>query len=110
MQGEAKQLGAQIVEKEKQLSKAFGGGSLNEMDLISQTESLGLLYGKLRAVHLSAHIKIKPLLTPTPTLAPNGLKIEFTTSFDHTGTAKFTIQVDKPGLPQGVLETKLDMQ
>ena len=32
------------------------------------------------------------------------------TSFNHTGTAKFTIQVDKPGLPQGILETKLDVQ
>ena len=32
------------------------------------------------------------------------------TSFDHTGTAKFTIQVDKPGMPQRILETKWDVQ
>ncbi len=32
------------------------------------------------------------------------------TSFGHTGNVKFTIQVDKPGLPQGILETKLDVQ
>ena len=31
------------------------------------------------------------------------------TSFDHTGTAKFTIQVDKTGMPQGILETKLEV-
>ena len=32
------------------------------------------------------------------------------TSFNHAGNLKFTIQVDKPGLPQGILETKLDVQ
>ena len=32
------------------------------------------------------------------------------TNFGHTGNLKFTIQVDKPGLPQGILETKLNVQ
>ena len=32
------------------------------------------------------------------------------TTFDHAGNLKFTVQVDKPGLPQGLLETKLDVQ
>jgi len=32
------------------------------------------------------------------------------TSFTHTGGTKFTIQVDKPGLPQGIFETTLDVQ
>ena len=32
------------------------------------------------------------------------------TSFSHAGNLKFTVQVDKPGLPQGILETKLDVQ
>ena len=32
------------------------------------------------------------------------------TSFTHTGGTKFTLQVDKPGLPQGIFETTLDVQ
>lgn len=65
MQKDAKQLGVEIVDKEKQLSDVFAGGSLSETDLSAQTDALGLLYGKLRAVHLGAHIKIKPFLTAT---------------------------------------------
>ena len=39
----------------------------------------------------------------------NGGRYTIKTSFDHTGTAKFTIQVDKAGMQQGILESGLDV-
>lgn len=63
MQAQAKEIGQKIVHREGQFSAAFANGTISETELKSQTEDLALLYGQLRAVHLQAHLQIKPLLS-----------------------------------------------
>jgi Spy/CpxP family protein refolding chaperone len=64
MQADAKGVGQQIVSHEKQLSAAFASGKINETQMQASTEELGKLYSQLRAIHLMAHLQIKPLLKP----------------------------------------------
>jgi Spy/CpxP family protein refolding chaperone len=64
MQADAKEIGQQIVNREKQLSAAFASGKINQTQMQASTEELGKLYSQLRAIHLMAHLQIKPLLKP----------------------------------------------
>ena len=74
MQAEAKRLGQEIVQRETQLSAAFAGGTISEAAMEAQSEDLALLYGKLRAVHLRAHIQITPLLSAEQIARYNALR------------------------------------
>ena len=62
MQREAQRLGAAIVALEGELSGAFAGRSISPGQLDAQVDSLGALYGRLRAVHLRAHLETTALL------------------------------------------------
>lgn len=64
MQGEARALGAQVLEGEAALNDAFRTGRITPDALRTATQSLALLYAQLRAVHLNAHLETKALLTP----------------------------------------------
>ena len=74
MQARAKAMGAEIVAAEQKLNTAFAAGTINQTSLIAQTESLGQFYGRLRAIHLAAHLEIKTLLTPQQITAYDNLR------------------------------------
>ncbi|MEM7738504.1 MAG: hypothetical protein AAF267_22225 [Deinococcota bacterium] len=63
MQRNAQALGERIVAAERVLSTAFRTGTITDTELTAQTAELATLYGELRAVHLSAHLKVTPLLS-----------------------------------------------
>jgi hypothetical protein len=63
MQAEAKQAGQEIVESEARFSQAFATQAITENELQAQTETLARFYGRLRAIHLQAHLQITPLLS-----------------------------------------------
>lgn len=70
MQEAAKALGAEIVEHEKQLGKAFSERSVDAASMNQHVAHIATLQGKLRAVHLQAHL-------------------DLTTQLDHPQIAKY---------------------
>ncbi len=56
-------LGRQIVDEEAGLDRAFANGTIDQATLATLTERIGDLQGRLRAVHLSAHLATRKLLT-----------------------------------------------
>lgn len=63
MTAAAKPLGAQIIAKERILDQSFADGTIDPTRLAAATEAIGTLRGKLRAVHLAAHLETKRVLT-----------------------------------------------
>jgi len=59
----AKELGQRIVGIEEEMSSAFKAGLVNEKSITDDSEQIGKLRGRLRAVYLTAHIKTKRVLT-----------------------------------------------
>jgi hypothetical protein len=62
MSTRAKELGKQIVGIEKELNDAFAQGFVNQKSVGNDAEEIGRLRGRLRAVHLVAHMKTKAVL------------------------------------------------
>ena len=62
MQTEARRLGTEIVRRERELNALFASGEARTADVEPQTLELGRLYGRLRAVHLNAHIETAALM------------------------------------------------
>ncbi len=56
MRAEAVRLGERIIEKERELDRAFAGRTISERQLHGLTEDIGRLQGQLRAAHLAAHL------------------------------------------------------
>ncbi len=56
-------LGRQIVDAEAALDRAFANGTIDQATLTTLTERIGTLQGRLRDVHLSAHLATRELLT-----------------------------------------------
>jgi Spy/CpxP family protein refolding chaperone len=63
MSTRAKELGQHIVNLEEELDKAFADKLVVEKSVLDDTEQIGRLRGRLRAVHLNAHLKTKSVLT-----------------------------------------------
>jgi hypothetical protein len=63
MAAAAKPLGAEIVAHERRLDHAFAAGTVTDAELHRETRLIGELQGRLRAVHLGAHIETKRVLT-----------------------------------------------
>lgn len=63
MQREAKRLGEEIVSRERALGAAFSERRITGATLQADVAALGLLYGRLRATHLAAHLELTALLT-----------------------------------------------
>lgn len=74
MQAAAKPLGAELIQKERDLDQAFAGGSINSDTLRTVTAVIGGLQGRLRAVHLAAHIETKAILTGDQSRAYDALR------------------------------------
>ena len=64
MSAAAKPLGGEIVERERTLDRQFASGRISEAELAAMTRAIGELQGRLRAVHLAAHLETKAVLTP----------------------------------------------
>lgn len=64
MLGDARRLGARIVEGERALDRAFSAGSIDEAQVRRKTAELGALRGELRGVHLAAHLALVGVLDP----------------------------------------------
>jgi Spy/CpxP family protein refolding chaperone len=63
MQRNAVQLGRTIVERERQLDSWFAQGEIDESRLATLTEEIGQLNGRLRGVHLRAHLEAAQVLS-----------------------------------------------
>jgi Spy/CpxP family protein refolding chaperone len=57
-------LGGQIIAKEKALDDEFASGTIDKSTLAELTSRIGALQAALRAVHLSAHLETRSVLTP----------------------------------------------
>jgi Spy/CpxP family protein refolding chaperone len=64
MHAAAVPLGLQVIEKERQLDQAFRSGSITDDVLQSLTQQIAALNGRLRFIHLRAHLAMKRILTP----------------------------------------------
>ena len=63
MAARAKELGQRIVSLEVELHKAFEDKLVVERSVRNDAEQIGKLRGRLRAVHLNAHLKTRGILT-----------------------------------------------
>jgi Spy/CpxP family protein refolding chaperone len=64
MSAAAKSLGAEMIEREQTLDQLFVKGEITPERLASETTAIGELNGRLRAVHLAAHLETRALLGP----------------------------------------------
>lgn len=71
MKSSAQQLGAQVIAAEAELDRAFKSGAIDEKGIVDATARIAALQGQLRAVHLTAHLKTKRLLSEEQVLAYN---------------------------------------
>lgn len=62
MRVEARALGAEIVAAEGELDRLFAFGPTDAAAVEALTAKIGALQGRLRAVHLNAHLAIRPML------------------------------------------------
>ena len=63
MKSQAVSLGKQLVEKEQLLDSRFAEGTISEAELEQLVTQVSVIQGKLRAVHLRAHLAQKVVLT-----------------------------------------------
>jgi len=63
MAAAARALGAEIVARETELDAAFAGGTVDSATMQAKTGEIAALSGRLRAVHLAAHLETRPLLS-----------------------------------------------
>lgn len=62
MQAAAKPLGAEVVRLERTLDEVFRAGTVTPAVLAETTSMIGALQGRLRAVHLAAHLEMQAVL------------------------------------------------
>jgi hypothetical protein len=61
----AKEVAKQIIQIEQELNSAFAQGLVVEKSVRNDCEEIGRLRGKLRSIHLVAHMKTKEVLSAT---------------------------------------------
>lgn len=64
MREEAVRLGGLIVERERTLDSSFVSGTATPESVRGLTREIAELSGRLRSVHLTAHIEVRAALTP----------------------------------------------
>ena len=82
MSGAAKPLGTELIERERRLERTFRGGSADARAIAAATAEIGASQGRLRAVHLAAHVETRAILTPAQLAAYDRLR-----GYDKTGPA-----------------------
>jgi Spy/CpxP family protein refolding chaperone len=63
MRSKARELGARVVELERELERAFAEGTITEGGLDELVGEIADARGRLRASHLRAHLRLYPVLT-----------------------------------------------
>jgi Spy/CpxP family protein refolding chaperone len=63
MSAAAKPLGAELIERERVLDQLFQKGDISPDRLTTETSGIAEVQGRLRSVHLSAHLETRALLT-----------------------------------------------
>jgi hypothetical protein len=63
MHAEATRLGAEIVERERQLDAGFSSREIDAASIARMTVEIGRLNGSLRGAHLQAHLKTAEVLS-----------------------------------------------
>jgi hypothetical protein len=63
MKAKTVNLGKQLVEKEQLLNSRFVDANISDADLLQLVTEISVLHGKIRAVHLQAHLAEKIVLT-----------------------------------------------
>lgn len=63
MRGEARRLGAELVELERELDRAFRSGRVDEGTMTALVTDVATVEGALRATHLRAHLQTRDVLT-----------------------------------------------
>ena len=64
VQTKARDVGLQIVELEREMDVLFATAQADEQSVEELTSRIGLLQGRLRAIHLAAHLAMKQALAP----------------------------------------------
>jgi hypothetical protein len=64
MSAAAKSLRAEMIDHEQALDQLFVKGEITPDRLAAETTAIGELNGRLRAVHLTAHLQTRALLQP----------------------------------------------
>ena len=64
MSADAKPLGAELVERERALDQLFANAEITPDRLTAETTAIAELQGRLRSVHLTAHLGTRGLLSP----------------------------------------------
>jgi LTXXQ motif family protein len=64
MSAAAKPLGAELIAREEVLDQLFVKGEITPERLAAETAAIGTLQGRLRSVHLAAHLETRALLNP----------------------------------------------
>jgi hypothetical protein len=62
MSAAARSLGAEMIDREQVLDRFFMKGEITPERLATETSAIGELNGRLRAVHLAAHLETRALL------------------------------------------------
>lgn len=83
VRSKARALGAQIVEAERDLDRAFADGRIDAADLRIRVNAIAVLQGELRAVHLDAHLTQRSLLTPEQIARYNAVRGYHVTTRTH---------------------------
>jgi Spy/CpxP family protein refolding chaperone len=68
MKADAVPLGRQLIEAERALDTLFASGTPTAEDVAAATARIGEIEGRLRAVHLVAHLRAAPVLTRHQTM------------------------------------------
>jgi Spy/CpxP family protein refolding chaperone len=84
MKASAQQFGAQVIAAEAELDNAFRSGSIDEDGIRHATARIASLQGQLRAVHLSAHLQTKRLLSHEQ-IAVYNVARGYAPARDHSG-------------------------
>lgn len=74
MNGEARALGAALIERERALDGLFAGGTVSPESLAAETARIAAIQGRLRTVHLMAHLETRALLGPDQIARYNRLR------------------------------------
>jgi Spy/CpxP family protein refolding chaperone len=64
MKSQAMSLGKQLVDKEQLLDSRFAEGTISDAELEQLVTEISVIQGKLRTVHLRAHLAQRVVLTP----------------------------------------------
>lgn len=60
----ARAIGEEIITSEAELDRLFAGGSPTALQVTLLTEAIAAAEGRLRAVHLNAHVEMAAILSP----------------------------------------------